>query len=49
MYPPIQLLYANNNLKRKRNKEVEFDQSKDACMEISQWNPFVQLIYANKK
>jgi hypothetical protein len=20
-----------------------------ACMEISQWNPFVQLIYTNKK
>jgi hypothetical protein len=35
---------------RKSNRGGEFDQSTlYACMEMSQQNPLVQLIYANKK
>jgi ribosomal protein S2 len=35
---------------KKRNREGEFDQGTlHAGTEISQWNPFVQLIYANKR
>jgi hypothetical protein len=34
---------------RKNNRGGEYDQSiLCACKEISQWNPFVQLLYANK-
>jgi hypothetical protein len=34
---------------RKRNRRGGFDQTKlHTCMKTSQWNPFVQLIYANK-
>jgi hypothetical protein len=35
---------------RKSNREGEFDQSTlNVCIEISQGNSFVQLLYANKK
>jgi hypothetical protein len=35
---------------RVSNRQDEYDQSTFyICMEISQWTPFVQLIYANKK
>jgi hypothetical protein len=35
---------------RKSNQGDEFDQrALYSCMEISQWNYFIQLIYANKK
>jgi hypothetical protein len=45
---PIKIVFKRGRV-RKSNRQGEFHQSTlYACMEISEWNTFVQLIYSDK-